>query len=102
MMKKLITIMLIVIATLILTGCSNGGAKFEGKWQCDTPLGKLAISIRNNGGNDYIIDDFPFIGKLNVTYNDGKLIGPDNASFAIDKKTDKLLGMNICEMSRVN
>lgn len=93
---------LVVSSILTLSACSNGGAKFEGKWQCDTPLGKLAISIRNNGGNNYIIDDFPFIGKLNVTYSDGKLIGPDNASFAIDKETDKLLGMNICEMSRVN
>lgn len=102
MNKKLITGMLVVTAILSLTACSNAGSKFEGKWECDSVIGKLEISIRNNGGNDYIVDDFPMIGKLSLTYSDGKLIGPNNAVFSIDKKTDKLLGMNVCEMSRAN
>ncbi len=91
-----------VITIMILTGCSNGGGKFEGKWSCDTGvLGTLTISIRNNDDNDYIIDDYPMIGKVNVTYKDGKLIGPQGTTFSIDKESGKLIGMNICEMSRV-
>lgn len=99
-MKKTITVLL--MAGVILSGCSNGGTEFEGNWTCDSGLGKLTLSIQNNGGNDYIIDHFPMIGKLNVTYSDGKLIGPKDAIFSIDKQSGKLLGMNICEMSRLD
>jgi len=100
-MKNAITTILLGGAFLALTACSDGGSKFEGKWSCDWDLGELAVTIRNNGGSDYIIDDFPMIGKVNVTYKDGKLIGPEGVTFSIDKQSDKLIGMNVCEMSRV-
>lgn len=97
------SIWLFSISTVaILSGCGDSGSKFEGKWSCNAgALGTLAVSIRSNGGDEYIIDDFPMIGKLSVTYKDGKLIGPEGAEFSIDKQSGKLLGMNICEMSRV-
>ena len=93
---------LFVTTAVILAGCGDGGGKFEGKWSCSAGvLGTLTMSIRNNGGNDFIIDNYPIIGKLSVTYKDGKLVGPEGATFSIDQQSDKLLGMNICEMSRV-
>lgn len=101
-MKKAITAILLGGTVLALTACGDGGSKFEGKWSCNAGgLGKLTMSIRNNGGNDYIIDDYPMIGKVNVTYKDGKLVGPQGATFSIDKQSDKLIGMNVCEMSRI-
>ena len=90
-----------LLTLAVLVGCGNGGSKFEGKWSCHAgSLGMLTVSIRNNGGNDYIIDDYPMIGKLSVTYQDGKLVSPEGIAFSIDKQSDKLIGMNICEMSR--
>lgn len=59
------------------------------------------MSIRNNGGNDYIIDNYPMIGKVSVTYRDGKLVGPEGATFSIDKQSGKLIGMHVCEMSKI-
>ncbi|RLA26727.1 MAG: hypothetical protein DRR15_19350 [Gammaproteobacteria bacterium] len=91
-----------VVTMLVLAGCSNGGDKFEGKWSCDAgPLGEMTISIRNNGGDDYIIDDYPVIGKVAVTFEDGKLKGPQGVTFSIDQESNKLIGMNVCEMSKV-
>lgn len=101
-MKKTISAILIGGTVLALTACSNGGSKFEGKWSCNVEgFGKIAMSIRNNGGNDYIIDDYPVLGKLSVTYKDGNLVGPQGMTFSIDKQSDKLIGMNVCEMSRI-
>lgn len=95
----------LVLAAMVagaLAGCGDSGSKFEGNWSCEAPfLGKVAVSIRNNGGDDYIMDNYPMIGKLNLTYKDGKLVGPQNVTFAIDKQSDKLIGLNVCEMSRV-
>lgn len=100
-MNSRIACLLFVTTAVILTGCGAGGSKFEGKWSCNSGvLGTLNLSIRNNGGNDYIIDNYPMIGKLSVTYKDGKLVGPGGMTLSIDKQTDKLLGMNVCEMSR--
>ena len=101
-MKK--TIIGIYFATIALTftTCGGGAKKFEGKWTCIAgDLGEITLNIRNNGGNDFIIDDFPMIDKLNVTYKDGKLVGPEDLMFTIDQQSGKLIGMNICEMSRV-
>jgi len=94
--------LLVLTTSLVLTACRGGGSSFEGKWVCNDDKGKQVaiMSIRNNGGNDYIIDDFPIIGKLLVTYKDGKLVGPQNMTFSIDKQSGKLLGVPFCEMSR--
>jgi len=100
-MKKAIKAILLGATIFALTACDNGGSKFEGKWSCDSGLGKLTMSIRNNGGNDYIIDDYPVIGKVSMTYKDGNLVGPQGMRFSIDKQSDKLIGMNVCEMSRI-
>ncbi|MDR9383899.1 MULTISPECIES: hypothetical protein [Ralstonia] len=92
---------LVAIVASALAGCGNNGSNFEGKWSCDTgALGVITVTIRNNGGDDYIIDNYPMVGKVNTTYKDGKLIGPQNVTFTIDKQSDKLIGLGICEMSR--
>lgn len=82
---------------LSLAACSNGGHKFEGKWTCQSALGQINAIISNNDGDNYIFRSN--MVTYNLTYKDGKLIGP--TTFMIDKKTDKLVGLNICEMSRV-
>jgi hypothetical protein len=99
-----ITCLLFVATAAILAGCSDGGNKFEGKWSCESgPLGTVTISIRNNGGNNYIVDSLPMVGKVNVTFKDGELAGPGGGGgwLSIDKQSGKLIGLGFCEMSRV-
>lgn len=99
---KRIHILLFAIIAMFISGCSNSGNQFVGKWSCtNNVLGTITMSIRNNGGDNYIIDNYPMIGKVNVTYKDGKLNGPQGMAFTIDKQSGKLIGMNICEMTRV-
>ena len=97
-------------ALALLTGCGNDGSKFEGKWSCErTHMGvteQVTASIRNNGGNNYIIDHTAYSNesKLNATYMDGKLVstGITGMTLSIDKESGKLIGMHRCgEMSRV-
>ena len=100
-MKKAISAVFLGGTVLALTACGgSGGSEFEGKWSCDDDKG-FTVSIRNNGGNDYIMDDYPIIDKVSLTYKDGKLVGPEGVTFSIDKQSGKLIGMQICEMSRV-
>lgn len=95
-------LLLAVTVASALAGCGDSGSNFEGKWSCNTgALGVVTMSIRSNGGNDYIIDDYPMVGKVSLTYKDGKLVGPQNVTFTIDKQSDKLIGMGVCEMSRL-
>ena len=100
-MKKLIRAILLGATVLALTACSNGGSKFVGKWSCDTgSLGTLTLSIRNNGGNNYILNN-PMISNVIATYKDGKLVGPRGDVFSIDKQSGKLIFPGLCEMSRI-
>lgn len=97
-MHKLCFVLLIgILAACSVAGVSDDGSQFVGKWSCKA-VG--TISIRHNGGNNYIIDDF-MPGGVAVVHKDGVLTGPNGAAFSIDKRSGKLLGMNLCEMERV-
>ena len=96
-----------LLTLAMLTGCGNDGSKFEGKWSYERQSGAysetITATIRNNGGNNYIIDHSND-GKQTTTYVDGKLVssGITGMTLSIDKQSGKLLGVRQCdEMSRV-
>ncbi len=93
-----------VIVACSLAACSvtDDGSKFEGKWSCTALGANQTATIRNNGGNNYIIESSLYpAGGIATTYKDGVLSGPMGTSFSVDKQSGKLLGMNICQMDRV-
>lgn len=96
------TILSIVAAAAILTGCGFGdaGSTYVGTWSCDSAIGKIEMTIVHNSGDSYIIEDYPMMGKVPLTLVDGKMTPGGGVFLIIDKKTNKLLLPGVCEMAK--
>jgi hypothetical protein len=102
------TWLIVASVVVVLSGCGDGdggGKQFEGEWSC--PLDgmsrhTLTVSIRHNGGNDYIYDTEGSSNKVNTTYVDGKLVGPYGAMLSIDKQSGKLIGDRRCQKGELS
>jgi hypothetical protein len=94
----------VLLTLTVLSGCGNDGGKFEGKWSCEKRYGMQITSIRNNGGNNYIVENSDY-GTHSTTYMDGKLVnsGMMGMTLSIDKQSGKLVGIPWCDemMNRV-